>query len=143
AVDEIVRWATPVNAFQRTAKVDTVLGGQSIRAGQRVGIFYGSANVDEEVCVDPDRFDILRTPNPHLGFGGSGAHYCLGVNLARLEIELMFNEIADQMPHMPQVREPQRLHSGWVHGITAMPVAYAKPPAKRQSTPKAESTVVP
>jgi len=86
AVDEIVRWATPVTVFQRTALADTVLGGQQIKAGQRVGIFYRSANFDEEVFDRPEEFDILRSPNPHLGFGGMGAHYCLGANLARLEI---------------------------------------------------------
>ena len=124
AVDEIVRWATPVNVFQRTALVDTVLGGQSIKAGQRVGIFYGSANFDDEVFTDPDRFDVLRTPNPHLGFGGSGAHYCLGVNLARLEIELIFNAIADHVPDIAKAGPPLRLRSGWIHGIKEMPVSY-------------------
>src|SRR5215472_8231868 len=84
--DEIVRWATPVTVFQRTARADTVLGGQRIKAGQRLGLFYRSANFDEEVFDAPDRFDITRNPNPHLGFGGTGAHYCIGANLARLEI---------------------------------------------------------
>jgi cholest-4-en-3-one 26-monooxygenase len=124
AVDEIVRWATPVNAFQRTALVDTVLGGQEIKAGQRVGIFYGSANFDDEVFTDPNRFDVLRNPNPHLGFGGSGAHYCLGANLARLEIELMFNAIADHMPDIALAGPPVRLRSGWIHGVKEMPVTY-------------------
>jgi cholest-4-en-3-one 26-monooxygenase len=124
AVDEIVRWATPVNVFQRTATRDTVLGGQSIKAGQRVGIFYGSANFDEEVFTDPERFDVLRTPNPHLGFGGSGPHYCLGANLARLEIELIFNAIADHVPDIALAGAPLRLRSGWIHGIKEMPVTY-------------------
>jgi len=124
AVDEIVRWATPVNVFQRTALVDTTLGGQQIRAGQRVAIFYGSANFDEEVFADPMRFDITRSPNPHLGFGGSGAHYCLGANLARLEIELIFNAIADHMPAIRKAAEPQRLRSGWLNGIKELRVSY-------------------
>ena len=124
AVEEIIRWATPVNAFQRTATADTVLGGQEIKAGQRVGMFYGSANWDEEVFDAPERFDILRSPNPHLGFGGSGAHFCLGANLARLEIELVFNAIADQMPGIRKAAEPQRLRSGWLNGIKEMPVQY-------------------
>ncbi len=98
AADEIVRWATPITVFQRTAVADTVLGGQEIKAGQRVGLFYRSANFDEEVFDHPERFDILRDPNPHLGFGGLGTHYCLGANLAKLEIELIFNAIADAMP---------------------------------------------
>ncbi|HZC42451.1 MAG TPA: cytochrome P450, partial [Streptosporangiaceae bacterium] len=90
AVEEIVRWATPVTAFQRTALADTALGGQQIKAGQRVGLFYRSANFDEEVFDQPERFDIRRSPNPQLGFGGTGTHYCVGANLARLEISLMF-----------------------------------------------------
>jgi cholest-4-en-3-one 26-monooxygenase len=124
AVDEIVRWTTPVTAFQRTALKDTTLGGQRIRAGQRVGLFYRSANFDEEVFGSPERFDILRDPNPHLGFGGSGAHYCLGANLARLEIGLMFNAIADGMPAIRLAGDPVRLRSGWINGIKTLPVSY-------------------
>lgn len=124
AVDEIIRWATPVNAFQRTAVVDTVLGGQEIKKGQRVAMFYSSANFDEEVFTEPERFDVLRDPNPHLGFGGSGAHFCLGSNLARLEIELIFNAIADHMPDIRLIDQPKRLRSGWLNGIKELPVAY-------------------
>jgi cholest-4-en-3-one 26-monooxygenase len=124
AVDEIVRWATPVTVFQRTALADTTLGGQQIRAGQRVGLFYRSANFDEEVFDHPGRFDITRSPNPHLGFGGTGTHYCLGVNLARLEIELIFNAIADGMPAIRLAGEAERLRSGWLNGIKKLPVSY-------------------
>jgi cholest-4-en-3-one 26-monooxygenase len=124
AVDEIVRWATPVTVFQRTALADTTLGGQQIRAGQRVGLFYRSANFDEAVFDDPGRFDIRRSPNPHLGFGGTGTHYCLGVNLARLEIELIFNAIADGMPGIQKAGEAERLRSGWLNGIKRLPVTY-------------------
>jgi cholest-4-en-3-one 26-monooxygenase len=106
AVDEIVRWATPVTVFQRTALADAVLGDQQIRAGQRLGLFYRSANFDEEVFDRPERFDILRSPNPHLGFGGSGAHFCLGASLARLEIDLIFNAIADSMPKIRRAGDP-------------------------------------
>jgi cholest-4-en-3-one 26-monooxygenase len=125
AADEIIRWATPVTVFQRTALADTTLGGQQIRAGQRVGLFYRSANFDEEVFDHPERFDILRSPNPHLGFGGSGAHYCLGANLARLEIDLIFNAIADTMPGISLAGDPVRLRSGWLNGVKRLPVSYA------------------
>jgi cholest-4-en-3-one 26-monooxygenase len=124
AADEIVRWATPVTVFQRTASRDTELGGQLIRKGQRVGIFYRSANFDEEAFDHPEQFDVLRSPNPHVGFGGTGAHYCLGANLARLEIDLMFNAIADAMPDISKAGDPQRLRSGWLNGVKRLPVAY-------------------
>jgi cholest-4-en-3-one 26-monooxygenase len=123
--NEIVRWATPVVSFQRTALADTELGGVEIRAGQRVGLFYGSANFDEDVFDHPERFDITRDPNPHLGFGGSGAHYCIGANLALLQIDLMFNAIADHMPDIQKTGEPRRLRSAWLNGIKQFPVRYA------------------
>ncbi|MFE7797533.1 cytochrome P450 [Nocardia sp. NPDC057440] len=124
APDEIVRWATPVAAFQRTATRDVELGGQAIKRGQRVGMFYSSANFDETVFDDPFTFDILRDPNPHVGFGGAGTHYCLGANLARLEIDLMFNAIADTMPDITQVSEPELLRSGWLNGIKRWEVRF-------------------
>jgi len=124
AADEIIRWATPVTVFQRTALADTILGGQHIRAGQRVGLFYRSANFDEEVFDHPELFDIGRSPNPHLGFGGSGAHFCLGASLARLEIDLIFNAIADTMPGIRRAGDPVRLRSGWLNGIKRLPVSY-------------------
>lgn len=124
AADEIVRWATPVTVFQRTATADTELGGQRIRAGDRVGLFYSSANFDEDAFEQPFRFDILRDPNPHLGFGGTGAHFCVGANLARLEIGLIFDAIAEAMPNLTQVAEPQRLRSGWINGIKHWQVDY-------------------
>ena len=106
AADEIIRWATPITAFQRTALVDTELGGVRIKKGQRVVMFYRSANFDEEVFDDPFTFNILRSPNPHVGFGGTGAHYCIGANLARMTIDLMFNAIADHMPDLTPVGVP-------------------------------------
>ncbi|QRY54614.1 cytochrome P450 [Mycolicibacterium septicum] len=124
AVDEIIRWATPVHCFQRTALVDTPIGDVTVKAGQRVGLFYSSANYDEEVFDSPFTFDILRNPNPHLAFGGNGAHYCIGANLARMEIKLMFNEIADQIPDITKLAEPQRLRSGWINGVKDLPVSY-------------------
>jgi cholest-4-en-3-one 26-monooxygenase len=124
AVDEIVRWATPVHCFQRTAKIDTELGGVAIGQGQRVGLFYSSANYDEEVFERPFSFDILRDPNPHLAFGGQGTHYCIGANLARMEIRLMFDEIANQLPDIAKLAEPQRLRSGWINGVKELQVSY-------------------
>jgi cholest-4-en-3-one 26-monooxygenase len=124
AVDEIVRWATPVTSFQRTALEDYELSGTQIKKGQRVLMSYRSANFDEEVFDDPFAFDILRDPNPHVGFGGTGAHYCVGANLARMTIELMFNAIADNMPDLAPVSAPERLRSGWLNGIKHWQVDY-------------------
>jgi cholest-4-en-3-one 26-monooxygenase len=127
AVDEIVRWATPVTVFQRTALADTTLGGQEIRAGQRVGLFYRSANFDEEVFDHPERFDISRDPNPHLGFGGGGAHFCLGANLARREIRVIFDELRREIPDIGVTGKPARLLSQFIHGIKSLPVAWTPP----------------
>jgi cholest-4-en-3-one 26-monooxygenase len=124
AADEIVRWATPVTSFQRTALQDTELSGVKIKKGQRVVMFYRSANFDEEVFEDPFRFNILRDPNPHVGFGGTGAHYCIGANLARMTIDLMFNAVADQMPDLRPMSAPERLRSGWLNGIKHWQVDY-------------------
>jgi cholest-4-en-3-one 26-monooxygenase len=125
AADEIVRWATPVVAFQRTATADVEIAGQKITAGQRVGLFYASANFDESVFEDPMTFDITRDPNPHVGFGGGGAHYCIGANLARVEINLIFNAIADHVPDITQLGPPVRLRAGWLNGVKSLPVRYA------------------
>ena len=126
AADEIVRWATPVIVFQRTALDDTALGGVDIKRGQRVGICYSAANFDPEVFDRPERFDVTRDPNPHLGFGGGGPHYCLGANLAKMEINLMFNAIADHMPDISSAGPARRLRSAWINGIKELPVRYAR-----------------
>ena len=122
--DEIVRWATPVTSFQRTALADTELAGVQVKKGQRVVMMYRSANFDEDVFDDPFTFNILRDPNPHVGFGGTGVHYCVGANLARMTIDLMFNAIADAMPDLTSVAQPERLRSGWLNGIKHWQVAY-------------------
>ncbi|HUP99729.1 MAG TPA: cytochrome P450 [Aeromicrobium sp.] len=124
-VDEVIRWATPVTSFQRTALEDTEVGGVKIKAGQRVGLFYASANHDEDVFTDPHRFDIRRDPNPHLAFGGHGAHYCIGANLARTEIRMIFDALADYAPDIARTGDPSRLRSGWLNGIKELPVQYA------------------
>jgi cholest-4-en-3-one 26-monooxygenase len=124
AADEIVRWATPVTSFQRTALQDYELSGVPIKKGQRVVMSYRSANFDDEVFEDPFTFNILRSPNPHVGFGGTGAHYCIGANLARMTIDLMFGAIADHLPDLVSAGSPDRLRSGWLNGIKHWQVDY-------------------
>ncbi|WP_221176298.1 cytochrome P450 [Nocardioides marmorisolisilvae] len=123
-VDEVIRWATPVTSFQRTALEDIELGGVQIKAGQRVGLFYASANHDTEVFTDPGTFDITRENNPHLAFGGHGAHYCIGANLARTEIRMIFDALADMAPDIKATGDVKRLRSGWLNGIKVLPVSY-------------------
>jgi cholest-4-en-3-one 26-monooxygenase len=135
AADEIVRWATPVTCFQRTAVQDYELSGVPIKKGQRVVLFYRSANFDEEVFEDPYTFNILRDPNPHVGFGGTGAHYCIGANLARMTINLIFNAVADHMPNLTSVSKPKRLRSGWLNGIKHWEVDYTGSPPQAGGTP--------
>ncbi|QXW03539.1 cytochrome P450 [Rhodococcus globerulus] len=124
AADEIIRWASPLTSFQRTALVDTQIAGTPIKKGQRVVLLYGSANFDESAFENPDVFDIFRDPNPHLAFGGTGPHYCVGANLARMEIDLIFNKIADHMPDISKLGDPSRLASGWINGIKEFRVDY-------------------
>ncbi len=124
-VDEVIRWATPVSSFQRTALNDVEVGGVQVTKGQRVGLFYASANFDDDVFGDPHTFDITRNPNPHVAFGGHGAHYCIGANLARQEVKLMFNALADLAPDITKTGDPKRLRSGWINGIKDLPVKYA------------------
>lgn len=122
--DEIIRWATPVMQFQRTAVADYTLHGQRIRAGDRVGLFYTAGNRDAELSPEPDRFDITRLPNDHVAFGGGGPHFCLGAHLARAEVRIMFDLIADRMPGIAPIGEPRRLRSMFINGITTLPVRY-------------------
>jgi len=124
AVEEIVRWSTPVINFRRTATRDTTVGGQDIKAGEKVVMFYNSANRDERAFDDPFRFDVLRTPNEHFGFGAGGPHFCLGANLARREIRVMFEELLRRLPDIEVTGEPDMLQSSFIHGIKRMPCAW-------------------
>jgi methyl-branched lipid omega-hydroxylase len=124
AVEEIVRWSTPVINFRRTATRDTVVGGQDIKEGQKIVMFYNSANRDERAFDDPFHFDVLRTPNEHFGFGAGGPHFCLGANLARREIRVMFEELLRRLPDIEVTGEPDMLQSSFIHGIKRMPCAW-------------------
>jgi cholest-4-en-3-one 26-monooxygenase len=124
-VDEVVRWGTPVSVFQRTALTDVEVSGHMFKKGERAALFYASANFDEEVFEDPFSFNILRDPNPQLGFGGHGAHYCLGANLARQEIRVIFDALADFAPDISKLAEPVRLRHSWINGLKSLQVKYA------------------
>ncbi|MFF0454467.1 cytochrome P450 [Nocardia africana] len=122
AAEEIVRWVSPTKVFRRTAVTDTEVGGQLIRAGDKVMAHLVSANRDETVFADPESFDIGRDPNPHLGFGGGGPHFCIGKHLAVTEIEIMFETLARKVDRIEITGPTPRLRSYQFTGITAMPV---------------------
>ena len=124
AAEEIIRWASPIIQFQRCAMSDYELGGQQIKAGDRVVIYYSAANRDERVLERPDTFDITRTENEHVAFGGGGPHFCLGANLARAEVRIIFDTIARRLPNIRPLAEPRVLRSNFVHGIKELRVAY-------------------
>jgi cytochrome P450 len=124
AVEEIVRWASPVIFMRRTLAVDAELGGQPMAAGDKVALFYWAANRDPAHFADPDAFDVCRSPNPHVGFGGPGPHFCLGAHLARREVAVMFRELLTRLPDIHSTAEPQRLRSMFVNGIKRLPVAF-------------------
>jgi len=126
AIEEIVRWSSPVMHFRRTVTRDTVLSGQPLAKGEKVVMWYGSANRDESVFSDPCRFDVLRAPNEHVGFGGPGPHHCLGANLARREMRVIFREIFRRLPDLEITGPPDMLRSNFIHGIKRMPCAWTK-----------------
>jgi cytochrome P450 len=128
AVEEIIRWATPVIHFRRTCVArDVEIDGTPIGEGQKVVLWYNSANRDDRYFEDPYRFDVRRTPNEHLGFGGGGPHFCLGAHLARREIKVMFEELFRRLPDIEVSGEPELLRSNFIHGIKRMPVSFSAP----------------
>ncbi|CAB4580780.1 MAG: cytochrome P450 [Actinobacteria bacterium] len=128
-VDEILRWTSPVNFFRRTATADAILGGQRITAGEKVVLWYPSANRDEAQFPDANSFDIARTPNNHVAFGAGGPHYCLGSNLAKLEIKVMFEELGKRVPDIHQSGPMERLRMNLVDGIKHLPVSFNATPS--------------
>ncbi|MQA93726.1 MAG: cytochrome P450 [Streptosporangiales bacterium] len=124
AVEEIVRYASPVIYMRRTLTRDHVLNGFPLTAGDKVAMFYWSANRDESVFADPYDFDIMREPNNHVGFGGPGPHYCLGAHLARREITVMFRELFARVPQIHAAGEPARLRSNFINGIKHLDCAF-------------------
>jgi cholest-4-en-3-one 26-monooxygenase len=129
AVEEMLRFVSPVMNFRRQTTEPFELRGQPIEADQKVVFFHSSANRDEDVFEDPDRFDITRHPNPHMAFGGGGPHFCLGANLARMEIRVMFQHLLDRVPDIHQDGDVQRLQSAFINGVKHLPVAFSPGPA--------------
>jgi cytochrome P450 len=125
AVDEIVRWASPVIFMRRTVTAPTTLSGHDFVEGDKVLLFYNSANRDEDVFDDPQCFDVRRSPNPHVGFGAAGPHFCLGAHLARREITVMYRELFRHVPDIRAVGEPDRLRSNFINGIKHLPCAFS------------------
>ena len=125
AVEEMLRFVTPVMNFRRQATEDVEIGGQHIKEGDKVVFFHVSANRDDTVFDDPDRFDVGRKPNPHMAFGGGGPHFCLGANLARMEIVVMFEHLLDRVPDIRVVGEVERLQSNFINGVKHLPVAFS------------------
>jgi cholest-4-en-3-one 26-monooxygenase len=130
AVEEFLRWGSSIHNFRRTATRDTVLRGQEIAAGDKVVVYYLSANFDEEVFDDPYTLDVTRNPNDHLTFGGGGEHYCLGAGLARSEIKAMVRELITRLPDLEMVGEPVRMRSDFINGVNRMDVRFTPQPAR-------------
>ncbi|HZP14453.1 MAG TPA: cytochrome P450 [Nocardioides sp.] len=124
AVEEMLRWGSSIHNFRRTATEDTEVRGVRIKEGDKVVMYYASANRDEEVFADPHTFDVARTPNDHVTFGGGGVHFCLGASLARAEIKATMRQVVNRLPDIELTAEPARLHSDFVNGIKTMPVRF-------------------
>ncbi len=132
AVEEMLRYVTPVMNFRRQTTQGFELRGQKIEEDQKVVFFHTSANRDEDVFAEPDRFDITRHPNPHMAFGGGGPHFCLGANLARMEIRVMFEHLLIRLPDIHQAGDCQRLQSAFINGVKHLPVEFTPgAPARR------------
>ena len=122
AADEMIRWSSPIVYFRRTAACDLELHGVTIQENDPVALYYLSANYDGNVFRDPCRFDITRSPNPHVSFGGGGPHHCLGAHLARLEITVLLEELLATTDSIERTGDPQRLRSSWINGLKHLPV---------------------
>jgi cytochrome P450 len=122
-VEEVVRYSSPIIQFRRAVARDHVLNGHPLRAGDDVVLFYASANRDEAVFADPDAFDITRAPNPHVGFGGGGPHFCLGTSLARQEMALLFRELLTRLPDIRAVGEPELVPSTFDNRVARLAFA--------------------
>jgi cholest-4-en-3-one 26-monooxygenase len=129
AVEEMLRWGSSIHNFRRTATHDTEVRGVPIAEGDKVVLYYASANRDEDVFADPHTFDVGRNPNDHVTFGGGGVHFCLGASLARAEIKATMRQLVDRLPDLERAGEPARLHSDFVNGIKTMPVRFS--PARK------------
>ncbi|MGA2835838.1 MAG: cytochrome P450 [Acidimicrobiales bacterium] len=128
AVEEMLRYVTPVMNFRRQTTSEVELGGQKIEADSKVVFFHISANRDEQVFDNPQTFDITRNPNPHMAFGGGGPHFCLGANLARMEIRVMFEHLLDRMPDMELAGQVERLQSAFISGVKHIPITFPTGP---------------
>jgi len=130
-VDEIVRWGSPVIWMRRTVAERTVLGDEELHPGEKLVLYYNSANRDEEAFDDPYRFDVRRSPNPHVGFGAAGPHFCLGAHLARQEIKVMFRQLFERLPDIAASGEPDRLRSSFINGIKHLECTFTPAPSAR------------
>jgi cholest-4-en-3-one 26-monooxygenase len=131
-VEEMLRWGASIHNFRRTATRDTEIRGVPIQEGDKVVMYYAAANRDEEVFEDPHLFDVARTPNEHVTFGGGGEHFCLGASLARAEIKATMRQVVERLPDLELAGTPDRLHSDFVNGIKTMPVRFT-PSAPRSN----------
>jgi cytochrome P450 len=128
AIEELLRYTTPVIYFRRTAMEDTEIGGRAVAAGDKVVMFYGAANRDEDVFADPDRLDLTRQPNPHVAFGGGGPHLCLGMHVARLEIAALLRQLVTRLPDLEPDGPMERMSSNFIAGVQSLPVRFSPGP---------------